>query len=88
MNLTKTSSIINQYHAMVENLRTEDLSYSEHIARLANIDLELSVIMDASRVTTEEDDFITEKTYQFAYNDGWLENLEVTPTQVIHGFII
>lgn len=75
MNTTKASSLINEYTARVDNLRTEDLSYSEHIARLANIDLDLSCAMQSARVTIEEDDHITEKTYQYSYNDGWLDNL-------------
>lgn len=87
MDTTKTASIINWYHARVENLRTEDLLFSEHISRLAEIDLDLSERMDIARVTTEEDDYITDKTYEFSYNDGWLYNLEVNPVVEIHGFV-
>lgn len=76
MNHTKVSSILNQYHARVDNLRTEDLLPTEHIARLVNIYLDLKVMMKDARVTTEEHDYILIKFYRYAYDDGWLLQLE------------
>lgn len=88
MNQTKCESIIRQYQTQVNHLRTQKMQYSEHIARLANIDLDLSCAMSASRVTTEEDDYISDITYDFAYNDGWLTKLDMEQETEYHGYHI
>ena len=72
MNNTKVQSLLSQYRQQVNTLRQQDLSYTEHIARLANIDLDLKVSINNARCTIEEDDYIMNESYKFAYGDGWL----------------